>query len=326
MGAGLRVGNYLNHGIESGGASEEPVRGFTVESLLKFRDFRATQGGEASALHCIVAHLCPHHPELLRSLKKELRAVLEPSDGAEVCILDGGISDLHDAVSLFQSEIDLVQGEMDRFAECYRAEGEGTVEVLQRLLEDGREISTSLDEELRTTLTTARRLLEFFGERQQAEPPQGGWANETYVSVEKFFSTIREFVTSFEECWREVSDNPRKLRLEALSGVPAAAPNSNQVSASDEDGSESSRPPQRARITKQSPKQAAAAACALAAAQAVSERKAKAATGSGDPATEGQCGALAAEVASAAMRRRRTSGMLRLGGADFGAARLLLPP
>merc|ERR1719253_1701527 len=223
MGAGLRVGNYLNHGIESGGASEEPVRGFTVESLLKFRDFRAAQGGEASALHCIVAHLCPHHPDLLRLLRQELQAVLEPSDGAEVCILDGGISELHEGASRFQSEIDLVQGELDRFSDCYRAEGEGPLEVMQRLLEDGREMATRLDEALRTTLIMTRSLLEYFGDRQPKELPQGGWANETYLAVEKFFSTIKEFIVSFEECWRDVIENPRKLRLEGGSASSASS-------------------------------------------------------------------------------------------------------
>jgi len=340
MCAGLRVGNYLNHGIEFvelGGGHE--VRGFSVESLLKFRDFRAAQGGEASALHCMVAHLHPNHPDLLRLLRKELQAVLEPSDGVEACLLDGGISELNEATSRFQSEIDLVQGEMDRFAGYYRAEGEGPLEVMQRLLEDGREMATGLDEELRTTLTTARRLLEFFGERQQAEP-QTGWANETYVSVEKFFATIREFVTSFEECWREVLDNPRKLRLDVVLSAElpelrrgsyrasiSTVPISKEVSASDEDGSSDCRPPQRARITKPNPKAAAAAACAAAAAQAVFARKAKAAAAASDAPADDQCSsALAAEAANVAMRRRRTTGMLRLGGADFGAARLLLPP
>lgn len=216
---------------------------------------------------------------------------------------------------------------MDRWSAYYRAEGEGPLEVMQRLLEDGHEMATGLDEELRTTLTTARRLLEFFGERQQAEP-QTGWANETYVSVEKFFATIREFVSSFEECWREVLDNPRKLRLEVLAGVSiSTVPNSKEVSTEDEDGSSDSRPPQRARITKQSPK-AAAATCAAAAAQAVGERKARTAAGSSDRPADDQCASalLAAEAANMAMRRRRTTGMLRLGGADFGAARLLLPP
>jgi formin 2 len=56
MATGLRVGNFLNHGIESSTGGPQ-VHGFSVESLLKFRDFRAAKGGEASALHCIVTHL-----------------------------------------------------------------------------------------------------------------------------------------------------------------------------------------------------------------------------------------------------------------------------
>jgi len=354
----------LNHGIESPGDLTE-VRGFAVESLLKFRDFRAAQGGEASALHCIVAHLYPHHPDLLIVLRQELRAVLEPSDGAEVCILDGGISDLHDAASRFQSEIDLVQGEMDRFAEIYRAEGEGIVEVLERLLEDGREMATGLNEELRTTLTTARRLLEYFGERHQAELPM------LPNAVEKFFCTIREFVGSFEECWRDVVENPRKLRLEGMvvppppkerSASPSiVAPNSKEARETSPDADPA--PVRPAFIMKQSPKATAAAAWAAAAASAVNERRAKNAITSDAPTegqcatnapwranaplmrhqfatdapTEGQCAMyaaepvrlnpLAAEAANvAAMRRRKTTGMLRLGGPDFGAARLLPPP
>jgi hypothetical protein len=310
---GLRVGNYLNHGIESGGGHDE-VRGFAIESLLKFRDFRATQGGEASALHYIAWHLLRDHPDLLQVLRQELQAILEPSDGAEMCLQDGGISDLHDAASRFQSEIDLVQGEMDRFADSYRTEaGEGPIEVLQRLLEDARDMSSALNEELRTMLDTACQLLNYFGERQQPELPQGSSANEAYVAIEKFFSTIREFVCSFEECWKAALENPRKLGLEGM--CAHSAPNS---------------VPPPSTVTKQSPKAAAAAACQVAM-SAANERKAKISTwtklsGINDAAVDGQC-ALAAEAMNihAAMRRRKTTGMLRLGGTDFGAVRLLPP-
>jgi hypothetical protein len=259
-------------------------------------------------------------------LKKELRAVLEPSDGAEVCLLDGGISDLHEAASHFQSEIDLVQCEMDRFAECYRAEGEGPVEVLERLLEDGREMTSGLEEDLRSTMASTRNLLEFFGERRVAELPQGGCSNETFVAVEKFFSTIREFVVSFEECWREVLENPRKLRLEGFVTSTAAA---GAKEASKDASDTATSIPAPTFITKQSPKAAAAAACAAQAANIISERRAKVAASSDAP-SDSQCatqvGGLAVEAASAAMRRRKTTGILRLGGPDFGAARLLPAP
>jgi len=208
----LRVGNYLNHGVEAPDVGG--VRGIAIDSLLKLREFRASQGGEASALHCIAVHLLPHHPTLLQQLRAELQAILDPGDAGISSIMDGGISELHDSAGRFQSEIDLVQGEMDRFSDFYRLEGEASVSegigplaVLQRLLEDSREIIQGIEEELNATLATARQLLEYFGER-------GGWAKDGYGAVDKFFHSLKEFIQSFEECWKEVLDNPRKLRIQ----------------------------------------------------------------------------------------------------------------
>merc|ERR1719223_1729110 len=85
LGTVLRVGNYLNHGVDApdaGGGVE--VRGFAIESLLKLREFRAAQGGEISALHCVVLHLLngggqeqDRSATLLQRLRTELRSVLE---------------------------------------------------------------------------------------------------------------------------------------------------------------------------------------------------------------------------------------------------------
>jgi hypothetical protein len=250
-----------------------------------------------------------------------LQAVLTPSDGSEQCILDGGISELHDAANRFHTEVDLIKGEMDRFSDCYRAEGEGTMEVLQRLVEDGREMASCLEEELKTTLVTARQLLGYFGERQQGEEQQGGWANEnyipdamTYTAIEKFFCTIREFVGSFEDCWRDVIENPKKLRLE---GVAL----STSSTAAGREGSDTGSSATSSLITKQSPK---AKACSKAVAQShliAAEIKARQAS-SGNASADGQCasGGIAPE-ACAAMRRRKSNGMMR----DFGSARLLPP-
>lgn len=316
MCAGLRVGNFLNHGIENAGEGAE-VRGFAMESLLKFRDFRAAHGGEASALHCIVVHLCPHHPELLQQLRQELQ-ILFPVDGVDVASLDG-ITDLHYTVGCFQSEIDLVQGELERFSDSYASEGQGPLEVMRRSLEDGCEIVSKLNEELRATLATSCRLLEYFGERQPAEQSQESWAS-SYAAVEKFFATIKEVVISFEECWREVRENPKKLRLEGLAPPPSASGNKSATS-----GGKSGVPAPTPQLTavKQSPKAAAAAACAAAAASAASERQAKSVANQGaNNETADKAAALAADAASAVLRRRRGSGMLRLGGPDFGGARL----
>mmetsp|Transcript_9911 Transcript_9911/g.15877 ORF Transcript_9911/g.15877 Transcript_9911/m.15877 type:complete len:726 (+) Transcript_9911:68-2245(+) len=331
----LRVGNYLNHGLEfpsaSGAALE--VRGISIDSLLKLREFR---GGEASALHCIVLHLCPHHPDLLRQLRKQLQALFEPSDGTESCISDGGISDLHDSAGRFQSEIDLVQGEMDRFGDCYRLEGEvgqsegtGPLAVLQRLLEDSRELAAKMDEELQVALGMAKCLLEYFGERQ----PQGGWASEAYLSVEKFFATIKEFVISLEDAWREVLENPRKLRLEGLEKVvpSASSPRSNGSGGSSVD---TVQPRDAVQPNKDTIGTASDASDkdlrkdTSENANTISESVSPPVSGEVDKEVPtSSCGTsvkrttFAAEAA--ALFRRRKSSSVRVGGMDFGPSRLL---
>jgi hypothetical protein len=323
----------------SGGAGLE-VRGISVDSLLKLREFR---GGEASALHCIALHLCPHHPELLRQLRRELQALLEPGDEPDACIIDGGISDLRDSAGRFQSEIDLVQGEMDRFADSYRLEGElgqsevtGPLAVLQRLLEDSRELASKLDEEIEVALGTARCLLEYFGERQ----PQGGWANEVCLAVEKFFATIKEFVVSFEDAWRDVLENPRKLRLEGLeligqlSSSPRASvsggssSDSNPTRAIGQSGktasSQSSSCTNTETTKRASDKEGASAGVTPPSSDSAlqnckgEDQRGKSITRSEMPVKKTS---LAAEAA-AFVRRRKSSGM-RLSGLDFGPSRLL---
>lgn len=228
LGTVLRVGNFLNHGVDT-----TEVRGFAVESLLKLREFRAAQGGEVSALHCVVMHLMPVDPRLPVHLRQELRSVLESSDGQGAGIMDGGTSDLLDAVSTIQDDISLVQAEIEQFGACYLLDGEAAesspLAVLQQLSEAALEIAQSIDEELRDALATALRLLEYFGERHGGSttnvhscetPPctTSGWSKEACAAIEKFFAIIREFATSFEECWREVLD-PRKLKLEGSSFI-----------------------------------------------------------------------------------------------------------
>lgn len=217
FGTVLRVGNYLNHGVDApdGGGGVE-IRGFTVESLSKLRDFRAAKGSEVSAMHCVVLHLLKADEQVLAQLRSELRGVVEPIEGNMV---GGGIGDLRDAVCNFQNQVDGVQVEIDRFGDCYRmegghTEGAGPLAVLQRLVEDAGEMARAQETAFSEALDATWRLLEFFGEHRPQPQPGGGWTDDAYASIERFFTTIREFVLSFEDCWREVLDNPRKLRLE----------------------------------------------------------------------------------------------------------------
>lgn len=170
-------------------------------------------------MHCVALHLLPTDPRLPERLREELNDVL-------VGTASEAIGDLRDAVGGFQTEIDLVQGEIERFAEHYvleESKGSGPLEVLQRLVEDAREMAQGLEAERDETLVTARRLLTFFGDRRvELERGAGDEA------VERFFATIREFVVNLEECWREVMEQPRKLRIEGAV-VPGGANSSPAV-------------------------------------------------------------------------------------------------
>lgn len=250
LGTVLRVGNFLNHGVDApdaGGGVE--VRGFAMESLLRLRDFRASQGCESavSALHCIVLHLQPSEPQLPTKLREELKSVLEEAGGS--CCSGGAsapsssgsslsISDLKEAVNNFRNEAELVHTEAERFGDSYRldAAGGGAVsspaplESLKRLAEDARELAEKLEADLAESLSMALRLLEYFGERRH-QPSGGAPAGSKSIfvtnekddaAIERFFVTLREFASSLEACWREVLEQPSKLRLKNVSAAAAA--------------------------------------------------------------------------------------------------------
>mmetsp|Transcript_70511 Transcript_70511/g.131886 ORF Transcript_70511/g.131886 Transcript_70511/m.131886 type:complete len:690 (+) Transcript_70511:87-2156(+) len=242
LGTVLRVGNYLNHGVDApdvGGGVE--VRGFAIDGLLKLRDFRAAQGSEMSALHCVVLHLLPGNPSLLATLRKELRVALEPCEGAGTQCAAEGLSDLAEATSRLRTEIQFMQSEIDSFPSSYRvkaqteeqAQAEEAAEednqcqeeeesrpadalsVLLGMVKDSQETAERLDAELDEALRLAVQLLEYFGERTRNEL---AWhqSPDGLEAVERFFAIIREFMNSMEECWREVQEHPRKLRMAGL--------------------------------------------------------------------------------------------------------------
>mmetsp|Transcript_11786 Transcript_11786/g.26693 ORF Transcript_11786/g.26693 Transcript_11786/m.26693 type:complete len:703 (-) Transcript_11786:102-2210(-) len=242
LGTVLRVGNFLNHGVDApdvGGGVE--VRGFAIDGLLKLRDFRAAQGSEMSALHCVVLHLLPANPSLLATLRKELQVALEPCEGAGTQCAAEGLSDLAEATGRFRTEIQFMQSEIDNFPSSYRAkahpqeqsQGEeltdeadrsqdedesrpaDALSVLLGMVRDSQETAERLDAELAEALRLAVHLLEYFGERTRHDP---SWhqSPDGLEAVERFFAIIREFIASMEECWREVQEQPKKLRMAGL--------------------------------------------------------------------------------------------------------------
>eukprot|EP00931_Biecheleriopsis_adriatica_P045875 TRINITY_DN26291_c0_g1_i1.p1 TRINITY_DN26291_c0_g1~~TRINITY_DN26291_c0_g1_i1.p1 ORF type:complete len:799 (-),score=200.61 TRINITY_DN26291_c0_g1_i1:39-2435(-) len=282
LGTVLRIGNYLNHGVDAPDAGGVEVRGFTMESLLRLRDFRASQGGESSvsALHCVALHLLPSDPKLPAKLREELRAVLEvagDADSGNATFATLGIADLREAVGRFRSQAELVHNEAERFGDSYRLESKtsdslgslGPLETLKRLAEDAAELANGLETEMGEALAMALRLLEYFGERRRSDCEGAASATKVVTAasskddeaVERFFVTLREFTSSLEACWREVLEQPRKLRLppeatvgpgasrtreSTRSGSPSASSQSDQASApsaasSDKDESGSSR-------------------------------------------------------------------------------------
>ncbi|CAE7706269.1 FH6, partial [Symbiodinium necroappetens] len=178
LGTVLRIGNFLNHGIDAPDAAGVEVRGFTMESLLKLRDFRAGQAGESSvtALHCIALHLLPTDPQLPLQLREELKAALEVGGDATTGGASGGpssnIGELRDAVGRFRREADLLQNEVECHAASYdNAGGSRTpspLTTLQQLAQDATRIADQLDAEVSDAIAQALRLLDYFGERRDA--------------------------------------------------------------------------------------------------------------------------------------------------------------
>jgi len=237
LGTVLRIGNFLNHGIDAPDAAGIEVRGFTMESLLKLRDFRAGQAGESSvtALHCIALHLLPTDPQLPLQLREELKAALEVGGDATTGGASGGpssnIGELRDAVGRFRREADLLQNEVECHAASYdNAGGSGMpspLTTLQQLAQDATRIADQLDAEVSDAIAQALRLLDYFGERRDTGANSASKEDEL---VERFFITLKDFSGSLEASWREVVEQPRKLRLEAVAGVVAANREEQRVS------------------------------------------------------------------------------------------------
>ncbi|CAE7447452.1 FH6 [Symbiodinium natans] len=222
----LRVGNYLNHGVDAPDAGGLEARGFAVESLLKLRDFR--QGGESSvtALHCVALHLLPIDPQLPAKFREELKAALEVGGDATGASVgpSSNIGELREAVGRFRHEADLLRDEADRHAASYDNVGGGPggpspLATLQQLAKDATRMADQLDAEVSDAISEALRLLEYFGERRGAGVNSTSKEDEL---VERFFITLKDFGVLLEASWREVVEQPRKLRLEAA-GVSAAA-------------------------------------------------------------------------------------------------------
>ncbi|CAJ1357223.1 unnamed protein product [Effrenium voratum] len=219
LGTVLRVGNFLNHGVDAPDAAGVEVRGFTMESLLRLRDFRAGGESAVTALHCVALHLLPGEAQLPAKLRGELRAALEVGDGAAT-----RISELREAVGRFRREASTMTDEAERFSSAYcitSGDREDTkpLETLRKLAKDAKEGADKIETEMASAMAKAIRLLEYFGEKR-AEP-----AREEDELVERFFVTLKEFTSSFEACWREVLEQPKKLRLDpAVSASLAREP------------------------------------------------------------------------------------------------------
>jgi len=108
----------------------------------------------------------------------------------------------------------------------------GPLETLRRLAEDSSELASSLEAAMASAISEASALLEYFGERRRHSSSVTGAgpkakttaANaEDDEALERFFVTLREFSTSLEACWKEVLEQPRRLRIDSIA-LPAGSP------------------------------------------------------------------------------------------------------
>jgi len=207
----LRIGNFLNCGVvEEQSAPQAVVGGFTVESLLKLRDFKT--GGlrcEFSALHGVIMHLADD-PNFIGGLKSELGAVTEASRE--------DMEALAKAISAFQATAETVAVEVEDYGEQYG----GGCGPLKALAEKAQSLSTQLSADYEQALEAGSKCLEFFAEDVSQ-------TKNLESNLGRFLQTVDRVVATTAECWQEVMQMKAAERRKAARAKGAAAPLSGMV-------------------------------------------------------------------------------------------------
>ena len=89
LSAALAVGNYLNTGDEN---PEDSVRGITIDSVLKFKQYKMNDA--FNALHTVTQQLTDKEPQFAQKMREELKDVEAMTAGSpalnirSTCIID----------------------------------------------------------------------------------------------------------------------------------------------------------------------------------------------------------------------------------------------
>eukprot|EP00913_Durusdinium_trenchii_P026359 g24734.t1 len=201
----LRVGNFINHGVDEEEVKTQEVdgatiRGISVDSLSSLASFKS---GTVSTMHFLCLSLGSMNTDFFQGLKESLSSVQEASK-EKSALLKGSIESFAKDVETAEKQLNLlltVDEEAAEFAPSEEKEAE-LREEMEKWKEESDVLQKIGDEDAWAAFNECAVAQKFFSasERKQAELPP----------VESFFLHIANFLEQFQEAWTEIERNPRK--------------------------------------------------------------------------------------------------------------------
>jgi len=192
----LRIGNFINHGLEDG---DTGARGFDLASLASLATFKT---GAVSTLHFLCLTLWQSNQGWLKEFRSGLQHVHE---AARLQVAQLGTS-----IDLFRADIDFARRETAHLEED--SEAHRRLKALVDMLDaEEKELSTSKAQ----ALEQCTEVQKFFSISEQAAAK--------LQPAEDFFKNIANFVDAFSQVWEEIEKKPAKWQQFAESAKKGAS-------------------------------------------------------------------------------------------------------
>lgn len=217
------LGSAVNYGATD--ISNDDVAGFTIESLPKLTQFKATNNSRITLMHILVAQVAAFSDALPRTLLEELAATRAAAK-LTIAPFAESVAAFHREAS-HASACSQTRGGSDGVDE----EADATTSHLISLTKRSLAKSGELEKELAATREVAKSTLVFFATSYRLQ--------EVDAKASELISTLSGFVSSFEQCLKELVAHPELARTchrGATSGKEVAtAPLAQDVIGSDLD-------------------------------------------------------------------------------------------
>eukprot|EP00930_Biecheleria_cincta_P006462 TRINITY_DN10746_c0_g1_i1.p1 TRINITY_DN10746_c0_g1~~TRINITY_DN10746_c0_g1_i1.p1 ORF type:complete len:1710 (+),score=360.80 TRINITY_DN10746_c0_g1_i1:129-5258(+) len=204
----LRVGNFINHGVDD--VREGTVRAFAIENLASLGAFKT---GAVSTLHFICLSTRSTNPDFFQAFKASLSHVHEA--GRETMQL------LKSAIEQFAKDVEFskLQG-----ANLLKPPGDGeegqdqpSADMhlrMQTLMDELNSEKTELQKKVEEAAACCTDVQTYFLVSQKAK--------ETLPPSEVFFGHIARFIDDLGKAWEEIEKNPKKWNQFEGSGQSSA--------------------------------------------------------------------------------------------------------